>query len=92
MGGVYSVQNTKEMVTLAKVVTVQLVKGSKVDGFQLADLAELLKSPEFLAAVGPALADASKIVDEAKEVDFMDGLELGKHVYSAVMEVLDALK
>lgn len=92
MGGVYSVVNSKELVTLAKVVTVFLATESKKDGFQLTDVAKLLQSPEFLTAVGPALHDVEKVPSEMGEVDFVDGLELGRHTYSAVMEVLEAFK
>jgi hypothetical protein len=93
MAGSYSIANTKEVVKLAKLVTIRLMKGLKSDGkFELDDLVTLLADPEVVIALTVAVEGIEKVPLEAKELDWKEGLELGKYVYDAVAEVLAAVK
>jgi hypothetical protein len=92
MGGKYGVKNLKEVLTLGTVVTVCIVKEVLKDGFQVTDLGAFLKSPEFEAAVKPAVEGVEQVPLEATELDLFDGLELSRHAYTCVTQVLDVFK
>ncbi len=92
MAGTYGVENTKEVLTLAKVVALAVVKEAKKDGFQIADLGAFLKSPEFEAALVPALADIQLVPQEMGELGLIDGVALGRAAYEMVQEVMEALR
>ena len=92
MGGKYGVKETKEVVTLAEVVTVAILQEVKKDGFQVADLGAFLKSADFEKAVAPALQGIENVPAELTELDLFDGLELGKHTYGMVQNVLGVMK
>lgn len=51
-----------------------------------------MKSPEFEAALQPALADLSDVALEVAELDFSDGVDLAKHAYSCADDMLDAVR
>lgn len=92
MAGKYGVENTKEVLTLAKVVAVEIVKQVKKDGFQVTDLGAFLKSPEFEAALGPALQDIQLVPAEMGELGVIDGVALGRFAYDVVQAVMDELR
>ncbi len=92
MGGKYGTKETKEVVTLGKVVTLAILAEVKKDGFQVKDLGAFLKSPEFEKAVVPAVENVELVASEVTELDFFDGLALSKHAYACADEILDALK
>lgn len=92
MGGKYGTKETKEVVTLGKVVTLAILAEVKKDGFQAKDLGAFLKSPEFEAAVRPAVENVELVGPELAELDFFDGLDLGKHTYACITDILDAVK
>lgn len=86
------VKETKDVVTLGKVVTVEIVKAVCKDGFQLADLGAFLRSPDFEKAVVQAVDGIELVPVEAADFGLLDGLELGKHVYSCVTDIVAELK
>lgn len=92
MSGQFGVKNCKEVMELVKVVAVSIVGAVKADGFQIEDLMGFIKSPEFEAAIGPALADIKVVPDELKEMDLFDGLQLARAGYDLVGAVVAALK
>lgn len=86
------VKETKDIVTLGKVVTVHLVQQICKDGFQWSDIGQMLQSPELAAAVQEAVDGFEKVPGEVSDIGLLDGLELGKHFYTCGMEVVAALK
>lgn len=92
MGGKHGTKNVKDCLYLGKVVTLCILREVKKDGFQYKDLGAFLKSAEFEAAVAEAVKDVDQVVPELTELDFFDGLDLGKYVYSSVNDILDELK
>lgn len=92
MGGKHSVKNLKEILTVVKVASIVVIREVVKDGYQHKDLGAFLKSPEFEAAIKPAIEDAHLAVSEVTELDFFDGLDLGRHVYTMADEILDELK
>lgn len=92
MGGQYGTQNTEELLTLVKVMVLATLAEVTKDGFQPKDLGAFLKSPEFEAALGPAVAEIQLAPLELTELDFFDGLHLARHAYACMDDVLDALK
>lgn len=92
MGGKFGTKNSKEVLTLGKVVTQVILQEVRKDGFQPKDLTAFLKSPAFEAAVKPAVEEIDLVDDELTELDFFDGLDLSKHVYACVSDIIDTLK
>lgn len=92
MGGKYSTTETKELLTLIKAVGLAIIAESKKDGWQPKDLLAFLKSDLVEAAIGPALAGIEQVPAEVTELDFRDGLDLGRFAYGCMDELIDALK
>jgi len=86
------IKNIKEVLTLIKVICICILKEVVKDGFQWQDLGAFLKSPEFEAALKPAVEDIQKVPAEAMDLDFFEGISLGKKIYTDIMEILDVLK
>jgi hypothetical protein len=92
MGGQYGTKNTEELLYAVKVAVLAVVREAQKDGWQPKDLGAFLKSPEFEAALAPALSDVGVVGNELMEVDFFDGLRLARYCYGIMDEVLDELK
>lgn len=92
MAGKYGIKNCKEVMELVKVVSLSMIGAIKVDGFQVDDLMSFLKSPEFEAAIGPALEDIKLVPEELKELDFFDGIALARSGYDLASQIIAALK
>lgn len=86
------VKETKEVINLAKVITVIILKEVSKDGFQYRDLGAFITSPDFEAALAPAIQGIEKVGLELVDLDFFETLDLAKHVYSSSMDILDELK
>jgi hypothetical protein len=86
------VKDTKEVITLAKVVTCIILKEAYKDGFQWKDLGSFLQSPAFEAALRPAVEGIQNVAPELLDLDFFETIELSRHVYGQSMDVLDTLK
>lgn len=87
-----SVKNTKEAITLSKVITSSILERILKDGYQWDDLTYFLQTPEFQKAIGPAVEDADEILVEGADLNFFEGIELAKHIYSCVDEILEVVK
>lgn len=92
MGGQHGTKNTEELLNLVKVMALAVLAEVKKDGWQPTDLGAFLKSPEFEAALGPALQDAPVAAQELAELDFFDGLKLARYGYGVMDEILAVLK
>ncbi len=92
MAGKYGVQETKDVIALAQVVAIAIIVEIKKDGFQIADLGAFLKSPDFEAALGPALENISLVPAEVTELDVFDGLSLARAGYELATSVIAELK
>lgn len=92
MGGKFGTKNTKDCLYLSKVVTLCILREVKKDGFQIQDLGVFLKSGEFEGALAEALKDIDQVPDEVTELDFRDGLDLGRYVYGMADDILDEVR
>jgi hypothetical protein len=92
MAGKYGTKETKELLTLVKTIGLAIVKEAKKDGWQPKDVLAFLKSDLVEAAIAPALQDIVTIPLEVTELDVFDGLDLGRHAYGCMDEIVDALK
>lgn len=92
MAGQFGTKETKELLYLVKCITLPIVREAKKDGFQATDILAFVKSPEFEAAVMPAVDGAELIDDEFAEIDVLDGLSLGKYVYGLVMDIVEEVR
>ena len=92
MGGQHGTQNTEDFLTLAKIVAVAILKEVQKDGWQPSDLGAFLKSPDFEAALVPAVKDAHLVPQELSELDLFDGLKLAKFAYGVMDDILDEIK
>jgi hypothetical protein len=81
MAGQYGVKETLEVWKCAKAAIFAIVREAKRDGFQPTDMAAFLKSPEFEAAVSPALQGVEQVPAELGELDIFDDLALARTVY-----------
>lgn len=86
------IKETKEVITLGRVVTIIILKEAQKDGFQWKDLGSFLESPDFHKAVVPAVAGIENVGKELIDLDFFETLDLSQHVYTESMKVLDVLK
>lgn len=86
------IKETKEVVTLAKVVTVLILQEAQKNGFQWGDLGAFLKSDEFAQTAIKAAEGIEKVGKELVDLDFIETIELSRHVYLASMEIIDQLK
>ena len=86
------IKNTKEVLELARFLTLYLIKEIKDDGVQVDDFVRLLKTPAFMAKFLPAAEEALKIKEEIDDLDFMEGYELAQYMYSFGRDVLAHIK
>ena len=88
----HSIKNTKEVLDLSVVITRAILGEVKKDGFQWADMASFLKSPEFEQTLAKAVEGFEDIDDEMKDLSFVEGIELARYAYEKSSEVIDLLK
>lgn len=87
-GIVMTVVAIEAVLNVAKTVAVSVLKAHAAG----TPLAQAVQSPEFQAAVTQALADAAQVPAEAAGLTLMDDLELGRYVYGAVADIVQAVK
>lgn len=85
-------KNIEELMDLGKIVTISILKAVSKDGFQMADLGAFLKSDEFEKAVGPALDGINLALEEASDIDLIEGLKLARLGYAMVDEIITEAK
>lgn len=87
-----SVKETTDVLYVAKVVTLNIVREAMKDGFQLADLGSFVKSPEFEKALVEAVNGADKVPDELSHIGLTDGLVLARYMYSFASDVIQEVR
>jgi len=92
MGGKFGVKSTEAVLDLVQVVAVAIVEEAQKSGWKWSDVPAFLKSPELEAKVAPVLASGAQVPAELGELDIMDDIELGKHVYGIVQTIVAELK
>lgn len=92
MGGKYGTKETQDLLYLVKCVALPIVREVKKDGFQPTDLGAFLKSPEFEAALKPAIEGTENVPAELAELDLLDDLALGKYAYGIVMDIVQEIR
>lgn len=92
MGGQHGTKETEDCLYLAKVVALNVLREVKRDGFQVTDLGAFLKSAEFEKAVTLALENVDLVKNEVAELDFFDGLHLGRYAYLMAMDILGEIR
>lgn len=93
MAGKYGVEESKDVLDFAiGVVAKEIVKEIKRDGFQVTDLGAFLKSPEFETKLAQALDGIQLVPSEMTEVDLFDGINLGRHAYGLIVDLMEEIK
>ncbi len=92
MGGQYGVKATEAAMDLLFVVSLAIVAEAQKTGWRWSDLPAFLKSPKLEEALKPVVATASHVPTEVGELDLWDDLELGRHVYGKIQELVAELK
>jgi hypothetical protein len=92
MAGKYGIVETRELILFFKTLILRSVRETRVDGFQPEDLKRILNDPQLLKDFFLAVGGAETASKELHEIDFMDGLELGKFLYACVVEIVSELK
>ncbi len=87
-----SVKETREVIYLAKVVTINVVREVMKPNFEKMNLFSFVKSPEFEKALTDAITDAGKIPDEVTHVGITDGLVLTKDIYNFASDVIQEIR
>ena len=93
MAGKYGTKETKEVLDLVLgVISLEVVKEIKRDGFQPSDLGAFLKSPQFDAKLAAALDGVQLVPSELTEIDLFDGVSLSRHAYGLTVDLMEVLK
>ena len=91
MSAKHGIKETKEVLTLIGVFGVAVIRRLK-DGFQSDDITKLLEDPELIKAVKEGFQGSGLVLNEIKDLNFIEGIDLGRHGYKQIDSVLDALK
>lgn len=89
MEGYMDIKNTLEIVKAVEVLGVEAKKIAK-DGVSLTDLPEALELIKQVDVIVAAVKDAKVAVDEVKELDQAELIQLGSAVYSAFKAIKEA--
>jgi len=84
------IKETKESLVLGFAIA-KILQGALKDGFQPADLLTVLEglsSEENVEVISAAIAGIEQVPVEAADVDFFEGLELGRFVLSEVKKLV----
>ncbi len=81
-------KETIDILYVAKVVTLSIVREITKDGFQAKDLGAFVKSGEFEKALVEAVNGADKVPDELSHIGLTDGLVLARYMYSFASDVI----
>jgi hypothetical protein len=89
------IQETKEVLIAANELTLVVIKHVK-DGIAVSDIpaivSELMTSDAFKLALVDAITGITNVPAEIKDIDFVEGMELGKVQLGYVPKILEALK
>lgn len=86
------IKNFKEVINLAFIIVIAILKEVKKDGFQVSDLFVFLASPEFQAAVKPAMEGIEELPAELKDMDVNEGFELSVSAIFYVKQIIEIYK
>lgn len=81
MAGTFGVVSIKNLMTTGKIAAIAVLQAVAKDGFQASDLLAPISSPSFVARLETTLVDIRNVIPELSELDFSDGLEIGKHAW-----------
>jgi len=89
------IQDVKEVLIASNELTLVVIKHVK-DGVAVSDIpaivSELMTSDSFKLALVDAVKGVTNVPAEIKDIDFTEGMELGKVQLGYVPKILDALK
>jgi hypothetical protein len=89
------IQETKEVLIAANELTLVVIKHVK-DGIAVSDIpaivSELMTSDAFKLALVDAVKGVTNVPAEIKDIDFTEGMELGKVQLGYVPKIIEALK
>jgi len=86
------IKNTKEVLSLVRIISLTVIDEIKKDGFQPTDLVSFVKSPQFLAELIPAVEGIELVKDELKDLDWTEGYDLAKDLITFGREIISKLK
>jgi hypothetical protein len=89
------IQDVKEVLIASNELTLVVIKHVK-DGIAVSDIpaivSELMTSDAFKLALVDAVKGVTNVPAEIKDIDFAEGMELGKVQLEYVPKILEALK
>jgi hypothetical protein len=89
------IKETKDVLVAANELTLVIIKHVK-DGIAVSDIpaivSELMGSDAFKLALVDAVTGVTNVPAEIKDIDFAEGMELGKVQLDYVPRILEALK
>ena len=86
------IKNTKEVLSLVRIVALSVIGEIKKDGFQPSDLTRFMQSDDFLAILKPAVEGIELVDDELKDIDWVEGYDLSKEIITFGREIISLLK
>lgn len=87
-----TVKDTKDILYLAKVIVLNILREVLKDGFQPSDLLAFVKSAEFATAVQVAYDGIENVPGELEKIGLMDGIELARYGYGFWSDIVQELK
>ncbi len=83
------IKNTLEVLDAVELLAVQGKKIAK-DGISLADLPEAIELVKHVDVIVAAVEDAKEVVDEAKDLDQAELIQIGSRVVALVKAIKEA--
>lgn len=90
--GKYGLTHTKKAISTAKIGVIAILQEVAKDGFQFSDFTAPLKSPIFLKHYQETVGRLEDVILECSDLDFMEKVELGKHLYDCGKDISTDLK
>lgn len=87
MSGKLGVTSIKNVMSLGKLGAISIIQAIKKDGFQAKDVIAPITSPTFQNALAAAIDDFAMVLPEWNDLDFWDGLEIGKHAIACWSDI-----
>lgn len=85
------VKNIEEIIKASGTFGVLLIRRFK-DGVQGGDIKGILQDPQFVEELDDAVDDGALAIQEAKDIDWLEGFGLARLVYDQGQRIINELK
>lgn len=86
------INSLKNLIGLSFSLVTPIVKEVKKDGFQPTDLIAFIDSEDFKGHVKKLTEDWRDIPSEIKDLNAIEGVELGYYIYGEVRDLISAIR